>query len=85
MGKFAGDGLSLQMIDNRGVKVWPAGRAETFCTDSFRCRYIADGSSGAPDIGAVLRRVAASGIDIAAVFTLRDFDGKSGFSLAQGQ
>jgi hypothetical protein len=33
----------------------------------------------------VLGRVAASGIDIAAVFTLRDFDGKSGFSLAQGQ
>ena len=85
MGKFAGDGLSLQMIDNRGVKVWPAGRAETFCTDSFRCRYISDGSSSAPNIGAVLGRVAASGIDIAAVFTLRDFDGKSGFSLAQGQ
>ena len=25
MGKLAGDGLALQMIDNRGVKVWPAG------------------------------------------------------------
>ncbi len=84
MSKFSGDGLSLQMIDNRGVKVWPAGRAETFCTDSFRCRYIADGSA-TPNIGAVIGRVAASGIEIAAVFTLRDFDGKPGFSLAQGQ
>ena len=43
VGKLAGDGLSLQMIDNRGVKVWPAGRAETFCTDSFRCRFMARG------------------------------------------
>src|SRR5438309_1595748 len=40
--KLAGEGLSLQMIDNRGVKVWPAGRAETFCTDSFRCRYMSE-------------------------------------------
>ena len=45
VGKLAGDGLSLQMIDNRGVKVWPAGRAETFCTDSFRCRFIAEGGT----------------------------------------
>ncbi len=27
MEKLAGDGVKLQMIDNRGVKVWPAGRA----------------------------------------------------------
>src|SRR4051794_5491573 len=30
VGKLAGGGVSLQMIDNRRVKVWPAGRAETF-------------------------------------------------------
>jgi isocitrate dehydrogenase len=85
MGKFAGDGLALQMIDNRGVKVWPAGRAETFCTDSFRCRYIAGNGPEALNIGAVINRVAASEIQIAAVIPLRDFDGKAGFSLAQGQ
>jgi len=33
VGKLAGDGISLQMIDNRGVKVWPAGRAETWRND----------------------------------------------------
>src|SRR5437016_5716704 len=43
VGKLAGEGMTLQVIDNRGVKVWPAGMAETFCTDSFRCRYIAEG------------------------------------------
>ena len=43
--KYNGDGLSLQMIDNRGVKVWPGGSAETFCTDSFRCRFMAEGKT----------------------------------------
>ncbi len=85
MTKFAGDGLTLQMIDNRGVKVWPAGRAETFCTDSFRCRYMSDGGTDTAKIGALLGRVAAGGIEIAATVTLRDFDGKAGYTLAQGQ
>ena len=31
------------------------------------------------------QRVAAAGIDIAATQTLRTFDGKAGFTLAQGQ
>src|ERR1700686_1745764 len=35
------DGLALLVISNRGLKVWPDGIPETFCTDSFRCRYTA--------------------------------------------
>jgi isocitrate dehydrogenase len=81
----AGDGLALQMIDNRGVKVWPAGRAETFCIDSFRCRFMAEGQIGMDRILALLGRVAAAGIEIAATQSLRSFDGKPGFTLAQGQ
>src|SRR5712691_2460054 len=30
------DGLPLSIISNRGLKVWPEGIPETFCTDSFR-------------------------------------------------
>ena len=71
MGKLAGEGLSLQMIDNRGVKVWPAGRAETFCTDSFRCRFVAEGVASMPSLIALLGRVADAGIAIAATQTLR--------------
>jgi isocitrate dehydrogenase len=85
MGKVAGDGLRLQMIDNRGVKVWPAGRAETFCTDSFRCRFMADGPTDMGRLIAVTKRIADAGIDIAMTETLRAFDGQDGFSLAQGQ
>ena len=85
MGKLAGEGLSLQMIDNRGVKVWPAGRAETFCTDSFRCRFVAEGVASMPSLIALLGRVADAGIPIAATQTLNTFNGQAGFTLAQGQ
>jgi isocitrate dehydrogenase len=84
-GKAGTDGLKLQMIDNRGVKVWPAGRAETFCTDSFRCRFMSD---SAVDLGKLLdvqKRIGEAGIDIASTQMLRTFNGQAGFSLASGQ
>ena len=73
------------MIDNRGVKVWPAGRAETFCTDSFRCRFFAEDSTDMGKLLGVVKRISEAGIDIAATQTLRTFDGQPGFTLAQGQ
>ena len=85
IGKVAGDGLSLQMIDNRGVKVWPGGRAETFCTDSFRCRFIAEGRTGMGALIRLLQRISDTGIEIAMTETLRTFNGQAGFTLAQGQ
>jgi isocitrate dehydrogenase len=85
VGKLAGDGMSLQMIDNRGVKVWPAGRAETFCTDSFRCRFVAEGATSMGKLLDVARRISDAGVDIAVTQTLRSFDGVAGFTLAQGQ
>src|SRR5208282_4069358 len=39
VGKASGEGLTLELIANRGVKVWPDGSPETFCTDNFRCRF----------------------------------------------
>jgi len=85
IGPLAGEGLSLQMIDNRGVKVWPDGNAWTFCTDSYRCRFVADGKTDMGQLAALVQRVAAAGIDIAATQTLRTFDGKAGYTLAQGE
>jgi isocitrate dehydrogenase len=85
IGKLAGDGLNLQMIDNRGVKVWPAGRAETFCTDSFRCRFMSDSGTEMGKCLALLGRVAQAGIDIAMTESLCTFDGQPGYTLAQGQ
>jgi isocitrate dehydrogenase len=85
IGKLAGEGLTLQMIDNRGVKVWPNGNAWTFCTDSYRCRFMATGAADMGQFVALLGRVAAAGIAIAATQTLRTFDGQAGYTLAQGQ
>jgi isocitrate dehydrogenase len=85
VGKAAGDGLSLQMIDNRGVKVWPAGRAETFCVDSFRCRFQAEGATDMNRVLALLQRVSDAGIEIAVTQSLRSFNGVTGFTLAQGE
>lgn len=33
--------MKLKMITNRGVKVFPNGHAATFCTDHWRCRFVA--------------------------------------------
>jgi isocitrate dehydrogenase len=87
VGPLAADGLALQMIDNRGVKVWPAGlaAAETFCTDSFRCRFLAEGEIDMGKMIELQRRVAGAGIEIASTQTLRTFDGQAGYTLAQGQ
>ena len=87
VGKLAGDGLKLQMIDNRGVKVWPAGlaAAETFCTDSFRCRFMSENGAAMGQLVDLQRRIADAGIEIAMTETLRSFNGTAGFSLAQGQ
>ena len=82
-----GDGMTLTMIDNRGVKVWPDGMAETFCTDSFRCRFTADNGKTVTQaqVLGVLHRIVAAGLEVVQTVGLQTFDGKSGFTLAQGQ
>ena len=84
-----GSGLDLIMITNRGVKVWPDGLPETFCTDHWRCRFQASGNAKAPTSHAViarlLQRFADAEIDFIKAEHLRTFDGEPGYSLGQGQ
>jgi isocitrate dehydrogenase len=86
--KLAGDGTRLSIISNRGVKVWPAGHAETFCSDHWRCRFLSDtdgrGLSHAQIIS-LLKRVADAGFDFIKTEHLYTFDGEPGYSLAQGE
>ncbi len=82
------DGLNLVMITNRGVKVWPQGFPETFCTDHWRCRFqVADGHTITHrDVAALLTRLAeTTTIDVIKTENLCTFDGVPGFSLGQGQ
>ncbi len=79
--------VPLAMITNRGVKVWPAGHAETLCTDHWRCRFqAAPGKAFNPAmVVELLRRLAAAGIPFIKTEQLYLFDGRPGFSLGQGQ
>lgn len=80
--------LSLIMITNRGIKVWPNGFSETFCTDHWRCRYqpIEDGRTiSGQHIVDLLKRALDADVDIIKTENLFLFDGKRGFSLGQGQ
>jgi isocitrate dehydrogenase len=85
--KHASNGIQLDMIDNRGVIVWPAGlaAAETFCTDSFRCRFFADGKADPGKLIDLVRRISDSGVDVVMTSTLRTYNDREGYSLAQGQ
>jgi len=80
------EGLILKMIDNRGTIVYPGGMAETFLTDSFRCRFEADGATVThAQIAGIYQKLTAAGYDVVKTESLRTFDGKPGFTLAQGQ
>jgi isocitrate dehydrogenase len=81
------DELPLVMITNRGVKVWPEGFEETFCTDHWRCRYQGkEGSELSPQVIVdLLGKAVQEKVDVIKTENLYTFDGKRGFSLGQGQ
>jgi isocitrate dehydrogenase len=79
--------VPLSMITNRGIKVWPNGFSETFCTDHWRCRFLP--THGHPidksHIINILSRASVNGIDTIKTENLYSFDGKPAFSMGQGQ
>jgi isocitrate dehydrogenase len=87
--KIAHEGLELSVISNRGVAVWPEFMEETFVTDSFQCRYVNKSSPGAAvtqkQVLGLMEKIAGAGYDIVKTETLRNFDGKAGYSQVQGQ
>ncbi len=80
--------LQLGMISNRGVKVWPGGSSETFCSDHWRCRFTAK-EKGATithkEVVDLLGRIADAGFDFVQTESLCNFDGERGYSLDQGE
>ena len=85
---LAGDELRLSMISNRGVKVWPGGLSETFCSDHWRCRFLPQ-TEGATikheQIVGLLQRVGEARFDFIKTENLYNFDGQRGYSLDQGE
>ena len=88
LSRHSAGNLSLQLITNRGVKVYPEGMEETFCTDHWRCRFSTrkmDQVVASGDVIELMAALDASGFDIIKTENLYRFDGKLGFSLGQGQ
>ena len=79
--------VKLEMITNRGIKVWPNGFSETFCTDHWRCRFKpANGESlTKEDILSLLSAALSENIDTIKTENLYSFNGRMAFSLGQGQ
>jgi isocitrate dehydrogenase len=85
--KMESSTVKLTMITNRGIKVWPDGFEETFCTDHWRCRFKPDRDAeiDKTNIIELLLNAINENIDAIKTENLYTFDGKSGYSLGQGQ
>jgi isocitrate dehydrogenase len=81
------ENAQLGMITNRGIKVWPEGFKETFCTDHWRCRFKpAKGASiSKQTIIQLLSKADELDIDVIKTENLYAFDGVEKYSLGQGQ
>jgi isocitrate dehydrogenase len=76
------NGISLQLISNRGVKIWPGGQPGTKTTDLWRLRF-----KGALDNAGFLglqKHVNDKGFSIVKFDGLYSFDGKEEFTSAAG-
>jgi isocitrate dehydrogenase len=90
------EGLKLKMITNRGVKVYPQGHEQTFCTDHWRCRFVASSTLtekeepayapvGFSRVLSLQSILSQAGFEIIKTENLYTFNGERGFSLGQGE
>ena len=88
--------MKLKMITNRGVKVFPDGLPETYCTDHWRCRFVASDAVTTPGklvykpvsyehVIALLSTLHNADVEVIKTENLYEFDGRRGFSLGQGE
>ncbi len=88
--------MKLKMITNRGVKVYPGGMDETYCTDHWRCRFVSSDAKiqegnlvynqvDYDHVIALLAKLHNVGFEVIKTENLYEFDGRRGFSLGQGE
>lgn len=82
MEKLQSDKLPFHMLTNRGVKVYPDGMAETFCTDHWRARFLHKDMKpiAHADILDLLKKFNESKLDFIKTEHLCTFDGEKSFS-----
>ena len=80
------DKFRLSLVTNRGVKVYPDGMPETFCTDHWRCRFVAQGDGCSyPEALSLMESITANGLEIIKTENLYTYDGQPGYSMGQGE
>lgn len=96
--EIAGEHIRLKMLTNRGVKVWPEGLPETFCTDHWRCRFVRRHQNDDQlttdesyteieyrEITALLEKLTEKGLNFIKIENLYYLNGERAFSLGQGE
>ncbi len=81
----AGTPYKLTMMSCRGTQVWPTGSVYTEIVDYYRVRFEAEKPQESQAAAIALLAKVAGAFTVASYEVLRDFDGKRGYSLAQGQ
>lgn len=81
------DNLGLQMISNRGTKVWPDGNPATFCSDNWRLRFMStdDEHIKTSQVIALMSRMNDAGLNFTKSVVLNTYNGVPGFTVAQGE
>lgn len=83
--KLEGEGITLQTLSSKGLKIWPDANDAVYNGDQLACRFKAAGVATHATIAALLTRIQAAGLDFTKMENLYTFDGKPGFSLGQGE
>lgn len=86
--KLTNGSLSLKMIGNRGVRVWPDAPPEMHASDQWRCRFMhknkGEGITPQQTAGLV-QRLADAGIDFIKIENLYSWDGNPGYTVTQDE
>lgn len=82
--------LRLQMITSRGLKIWPDSKIEAPYTGHCSCRFLPSKEDRTQpvshqDIIHLLQAFDAMGFDVIKTENLYNFDGKPGYTAAQGE
>ena len=78
--------LVLKTVSAKGLKLWPREDSFFLNSDHWCCRFMSDSESIThEDITKLLTLFAKAKLDFIKVENLYTFDGKPGYSLAQGE
>lgn len=84
MTTFSHGDFRLEMISNRGARVYPGGLPETFCIDQWRVRFMHMSKCTLEEICSLVKDLSSEKWDIIKMENLYEFDGKPGYSSPKG-